>query len=115
MSTEYKDEIEVWVDDYNYDINLQCKDNEGNVYNLTNYTLKVRVAEQDATTSKFIATGTATDAANGKLKFTVVSGNFDTFGKTYTVVVVATKAAPATEVTFGGLQIKVMWKPPATT
>jgi len=33
----YKDKIEVWEDDYGYDINIQCTDDEGNAFNLTGY------------------------------------------------------------------------------
>lgn len=62
MSTTYKDEIEVWQGDYGYDINGRLTDDEDNVFDLTGYTVEVRVAEQDATTSKFKKNCTITDA-----------------------------------------------------
>lgn len=109
MSTTYKEEIEVWVDDYGYDINAQLTDDEGNVFDLTGYTVVVRVTEPNATNSKFQSNCTITDAANGKVKFTVADGNFDVAGQTYAAVFIATKTG--VEVSFGGLQIYCNWKP----
>jgi len=107
----YKDEIEVWQGDYGYDINAQLTDDEGNPFDLTGYTVVVRAAVQDATTKKWDRTCTITDATNGKVKWTVQSGDFDTAGEILTLTFVATKTG--VEVSFGGLQIKVLWRVPA--
>lgn len=109
MSTTYKDKIEVWLDDYGYDINAQLTDDEGNVFVLTGYTVVVRGSEPDATASKFQNSCTITDAANGKVKWTVPTGDFDDPGKTYIVTFIATKVG--VEVSFGGFTIEVGWKP----
>jgi len=113
MSTTYKEEIEVWVDDKGYDINFQLTDDEGTPFVLTGYTVKIRVYEPDATSCKFTpATCTITDAANGKCKYNVQNGDFDVEEKEYLVTFVATKTG--VEVSFGGLSIKVRKKAPAT-
>jgi hypothetical protein len=104
MST-YVEEIEVYEDDYGYEINGQCKDKDGNVFDLTGYTVTVYVSEIGSTTKLFSIAATITDAANGKYKFTVANTHFTTGNKKYFVEAVATKTG--VEITFGDAKVIV--------
>jgi hypothetical protein len=107
----YRDEIEVWLNDYGYDINFQCTDESGAAFNLTGYTVNIRVALPNASACKFIKTAVVTDAANGLAKYSTVQGDFDTVG-TYEVALIGTKTG--SEITFGNLRIIVQAKPPSS-
>lgn len=113
MSTEYKDKISVWMQDKGYDIPAHLTDDDGNDFDLTGYTVVVRGSEPDAANSKFENACTKTVEAEGKVKWTVGASDFDTFGKTYVMVFIATKTG--VEVSFGGLTIEVGWKPQPTS
>lgn len=116
----YEEKIEVFQNDYGYDINMQATDKDGTVINLTNCTIKWRVWEQKQSqettpTCKFIGTCSIVDAATGKCKYTVQSGNFDLANVTYSSQLVLTKTptTPVYELKCSGLTVHVIEEAPS--
>jgi len=105
MANYTKTKIVRAVNDFGDDIPLQALDEDGTVFDLTNYTVKWRVAEPDATTYKLLGTCSAVTLAEGKVKYTVQDGDFDEAPKTYNTMLVATKSG--VEVKFEGVTLVI--------
>jgi len=103
MANYTKTKIVRSVNDYGDDIPLQALDDDLNAFDLTDYTVKWRVAEPDATTYKLLGTCDIVTANEGKVKYTVQLNDFDEAPKTYNTMLVATKAG--VEVKFEGVTL----------
>jgi len=102
----YVSELELVQNDYGYDLEFQLKDDEGDAVDLTgNTSIKVFIAELEATTTKVTGTCIPTDEEGGLCKYTVESGDFDEAPKTYEVEVEVTYASKV--VTARGLIIEI--------
>lgn len=80
--------------DYGYAIAFTVQDSTGTAYNLTGYTVTLRVWEEYLNTPKSLFTGacTITVAASGTCSYSVASGNFPSVG-TYKAELELTKTS----------------------
>jgi len=106
----YVDKVTYLQNSYGFDIEGQAVDDNGNILDLTEFTtLKFRMRKSGEAT-KVDAAATKVDAVNGKWKYTVASGDFDTVG-TYEAQLFCQKTGK--EVTVKGLTIVIAEQIPA--
>ena len=68
--------------DYGYNLNFTVQDADGNAFNLTGYTITLKVwAPNVPGTLKFSGACTIDVAASGTCHYVLVSGNFDTVAR----------------------------------
>lgn len=78
--------------DYGYDLAFTLYDASGNVFNPTGYAVKLKVWTHDIPASLLLTgVGGITDAANGKVYYTIASGNFNVIGE-FDIEIELTKA-----------------------
>jgi len=105
MANYTKTKIARIQNDFGDDIPLQALDEDGEPVNLTDYTVKWRVAEPDASAYKLLGTCDLVTAVEGKVKYTVGDGDFDEAPKTYNTMLVCTKTG--VEVKFEGVTLVI--------
>lgn len=106
----YDDEMEIWAGDYGRNIQLQCSI-KGVPYNLNGHTLNFRVTDAAYGTLKVDGTAVPFDAENGLCTYLIQQNDFNQPDKLYYAAIIATKTG--VEITFGGLKIRVLKKPPS--
>ena len=80
--TVHTTDIYIPQGDYGYDIAFTLYDGSGNIFNPTGYTVTLKVWTYDIPSSLLLTgVGGITDAPNGKVYYTLVSGDFDTEGR----------------------------------
>jgi len=110
----YVDKVTYVQNSHGFDIEGQAVDDNGNVLDLTEFTvLKFRMRKAGSTTTKVEGDASKVDAANGKWKYAVQTTDLDTVG-TFQAQLVCRKGDPVTkEVTVKGLTIIVAEQIPA--
>ncbi len=112
----YEKEIELVENTFGKDVNLQAQDKDGNAVDLTGCTVKWVVYKFGATSAVLIVTCTAVDLANGKVKYSLQSGDWGS-GKLeapqeYKSSLVATKTGYQEE--FQDLTVKTLEAAPSS-
>jgi len=81
----YRDSINVVEGDYGYDLEFKVYDIEDNAVDLTGATVRIKIYEPGASSSKISSIAEVTSATEGECKYTVEEGDFDEAGKVYHV------------------------------
>jgi len=76
-------EIKVIQNDKLYDLNFTLQDSNGTAIDLTGSTIKLKVQQIGSTALKFEGMMTIVEAGEGKCKYQVQEGDFDTVGRHY--------------------------------
>jgi len=72
----YEEEIEIVEGTFGKDVNLQAQDSEGDAVALTGGTVTWHVYSAKGTVCVLLGTCTAVDLANGKVKYSLLTGDW---------------------------------------
>jgi len=112
----YESEIEIIENTVGKDINLQAQDSDGNGVDLTACVVKWVVYAPEGTTPLWEVTCTAVDLTTGKVKYTLLAGDWGTNkpqgGSDYTSSLIADKTGYHEE--FKNLKVTILTATPTT-
>ena len=80
--TTHTENVYIPKGDYGFNLAFTLYDSSGDVFNPTGYTVTLKVWTYDVPSTLLLSgTGGITDAANGKVYYTIASGDFNTEGE----------------------------------